>query len=584
MLKRLLLVAMLCALAGSASAEAATTIYPIDRAAILAGSRFDFKVEFDGVIDAGTMRVTIDGTDYAAVLGRTGQFVAKEAGTNASALLLRDATLTRPGRHTVVATDGTQTATVQWEVYRTGPRQARNVILFIGDGMSAAHRTAARILSKGIAEGRYRGTLAMDDMPYMALLGTAGVDSIITDSANSASAYTTGHKSSVNALGVYADRTPDTLDDPRVETLTSLVKRRTTMAVGVVTNTEVEDATPAAMVAHTRRRSDYDAIVGMFHDSRVDMLMGGGAAHFLPQSSPGSRRKDDIDYVSKFRADGYAVVTTDQEMRAATAEAATRRVLGLFHPGNMDGVLDRKFLKGGTVERYPNQPDLVDMVKSALTVLSRNADGFVLMVESGLIDKYSHPLDWERAVMDTIMLDRAVAVAREFAVDRNDTLVLVTADHGHGVALVGTIDDAAPGTEMRDKVGVYDKAGYPTYPAPNGDGYPDRLDVGRRLALFFAAFPDYYETFRPKTDGPFVPAVEGPARAYVANEKYRDVPGAVLRIGNLPRNAPQGVHTGEDVVLTAMGPGAEHVRGFLENTEVFRIIVNALGLGQEAPR
>ena len=131
-----------------------------------------------------------------------------------------------------------------WEVYGTGPRKARNAILFIGDGMSLGHRTAARILGKGITEGKYHGQLAMDSMPRMALVGTAGVDSVITDSANSASAYTTGHKSSVNALGVYADRTPDTLDDPRVETITSLVKRRLGMAVGVVTNTEVEDATP----------------------------------------------------------------------------------------------------------------------------------------------------------------------------------------------------------------------------------------------------------------------------------------------------------------------------------------------------
>src|SRR4029077_8749225 len=166
-----------------------------------------------------------------------------------------------------------------------------------------------------------------------------------------ASAYTTGHKSSVNALGVYADRTPDTLDDPKVETLTSLIKRTRKMAVGVVTNTEVEDATPAAMVAHTRRRSDYDPIVGMFHESGVDVLMGGGAAHFLPKSSPDSKRKDDVDYVAKFRADGYSVVTTDGDMRAATATDTTRRLLGLFHPGNMDGVLDRKFLKRGTVPR-----------------------------------------------------------------------------------------------------------------------------------------------------------------------------------------------------------------------------------------
>jgi alkaline phosphatase len=153
-------------------------------------------------------------------------------------------------------TDGVQTRELNWNVYDTPPRKAKNVILFIGDGMSLAHRVAARVLAKGIAEGKAFGKLAIDDMPQMALVATAGSDSIITDSANSASAYATGHKTAVNAMGVYADRTPDPLDDPKVETITSLAKRRLGMAVGIVTNTEVEDATPAAMVAHIRRRSE----------------------------------------------------------------------------------------------------------------------------------------------------------------------------------------------------------------------------------------------------------------------------------------------------------------------------------------
>jgi len=201
--------------------------------------------------------------------------------------------------------------------------KAKNVILFIGDGFSIAHRTAARILSKGITEGKYHDKLALDDMPHMALIGTSGVDSVITDSANAMSAYTTGHKSSVNALGVYADRTPDTLDDPKVETISSLAKRKANMAVGVVTNTEVEDATPAGMVAHTRRRSDYDVIVQQFYESGVDVLMGGGSASFLPQSTPGSRRKDNEDFIAKFRQAGYTLATTDQEMREAAAGAST---------------------------------------------------------------------------------------------------------------------------------------------------------------------------------------------------------------------------------------------------------------------
>src|SRR5262249_20216183 len=149
----------------------------------------------------------------------------------------------------------------------------------------------------------------------------------------------------------------------------------------------------------------------------------------------------------------------------------------------------------------------------------------------------------------------------------------------HGLSLVGTIDDQVPGVLMRDKVGVYERARFPNYPVPDAEGYPARLDVSRRLAIFFAGFPDYYETFQPKLDGPFVPAVPGPDKLYVANERYKDAPGAMLRVGNLPRDSNTGVHTGEDVVLTAMGPGAERVSGFMDNTEVFRVMVEALGLG-----
>jgi alkaline phosphatase len=573
-----------CLILTVVSTAQALSIYPIHRAAILAGSKFDFKVEFDRVLKPEEAKVTINGADSAAVLGRPAEFVEKEKGVDKSALILRDVVIDQPGYYQVRVFDGKEaTQVVTWEVFGNhGPRKAKNVILFIGDGFSMAHRTAARMLSKGITEGKYHDQLALDAMPHMALLGTSGVDSLITDSANAASAYTTGHKSSVNALGVYADRTPDTLDDPKVETITSLVKRKLNLAVGVVTNTEVEDATPASMVAHTRRRSDYDLIVKQFFESGVDVLMGGGSASFLPKSTPGSRRGDDVDYIAKFRQAGYTLATSEKEMLDAANNPGTQKLLGLFHTGNMDTALDRKFLKKGTVAQFPNQPDLPDMLRAALQVLTKNPNGFVLMVESGLIDKQAHPLDWERAVMDTILLDKAVEVAKEFAANRgNDTLILVTADHSHGLSIVGTVDDNAKGKEMREKVGVYADAKYPTYPAPNAEGYPETLDVSRRLAVFFANFPDYYETFRPKLDGPFVPAVQNADKVAVANEKYRDVPGAILRKGILPYDATQGVHTGEDVVLTAMGPGAQYVYGFMENTEVFRVIALALGLASQ---
>ncbi|WP_152102113.1 alkaline phosphatase [Bradyrhizobium sp. TM102] len=574
--------ASLIVLVGTSSLSA-QTIYPIDRAEILTGAQFDFKVEFPGPIDPAKLKVTVNGADYATAFGRSATFIEREDGKEQSALILRDVTLTTPGSIAVDVSDGTRQRSVTWMVYDTGPRKAKNVILFIGDGMSPAHRVAARILSKGIAEGKSRGKLAIDDMPHMALVATAGSDSIITDSANSASAYATGHKSAVNALGVYADRTASPFDDPRVETITSLARRRLGMAIGIVTNTEIEDATPAAMVAHTRRRAAYDEIVEQLFAARPDVVMGGGSANFLPKSAAGSKRKDETDYIAKFRDAGYQVATTASELSASAAKPETGKLLGLFATGNMDGALDRKFPRGGGVKKFPEQPDLTEQVQAALDILAKSEAGFFLMVESGLIDKYAHVLDMERAVYDTIMLDNAVRQTREWARARgDDTLILVLADHNHPNGLVGTINDdmsATPNVSLRERVGVYEQAGFPNYPAPDADGYPSRVDVSRRLAIFSASLPDHYETFRPKLDNPNEPTVKaGDDGTFKANDKYKDVPGAVLRPGNLSAMIGASVHSGEDVILTATGPGSDGVRGSMDNTEVFRLMVDALGL------
>jgi len=584
-MRRIPAATVVCFISLIATSGYAQTVYPIDRADILSGAHFDFKVEFAGLVDPAKVSITLNGEDYAKVFGKAATFVEREDGKDQSALILRDVALTQPGAYKVKVTDGTQTRELGWNVFATGPRQAKNVILFIGDGMAPAHRAAARILAKGIAEGKAQGKLAIDDMPHMALVATAGSDSIITDSANSASAYATGHKSAVNAMGVYADRTASPLDDPKVETISSLVKRRHGMAVGIVTNTEIEDATPAAMVAHVRRRAEYDRIVEQYFAAKPDVLMGGGRANFLPKSADGSKRKDDSDFVAQFRDAGYAVALTGPEMSKA-AESASK-LLGLFTLGNMDGALDRKFLQGGTVRKYPEQPDLTEQVGAALNVLAKNDAGFFLMVESGMIDKYTHLLDMERAVYDTIMLDNAVKLARDWASKRgDDTLILVVADHNHPIGLVGTIDDdmtSIPNVPMRERVRVYERAGFPNYGTPNGEGYPTRVDVSRRLAIFSASLPDHYETFRPKLDGPNDPTVAGKEpNTYVANERYKNVPGAVFRFGNLPAMINADVHSGEDVILTAVGPGSERVHGSMDNTEVFRVMAEALGLGAAA--
>jgi alkaline phosphatase len=201
------------------------------------------------------------------------------------------------------------------------------------------------------------------------------------------------------------------------------------------------------------------------------------------------------------------------------------------------------------------------------------------MVEAGRIDKYSHSLDWERAVYDTIMFDNVVRMAKDFAAARNDTLIVVVPDHGHPVSIIGTYDDAA-GPTLRDKLQTYAAAGFPNYPAPDSEGYPPSVDVSRRLALVFAAFPDYCDAGKPFLAGenvPTRPAAGGEKQ--IANETYCQ-PGAARKIGNLGAMAKAGVHSADDVILTASGPGAAAFHGHVDNTFVFRAMATALGLGQ----
>ena len=219
------------------------------------------------------------------------------------------------------------------------------------------------------------------------------------------------------------------------------------------------------------------------------------------------------------------------------------------------------------------------MVRVAIDHLSRKPDGFFLMVESGRIDQFSHALDWERAVFETILLDNAVQVAKDWAAPRGDTLIIVVPDHAHPISIIGTVDDSRPGTRLRDKLAVYD-ARFPNYSPPDKDGYPSSVDVSRRLALVFGGAPDHCATGKPNPSG-YWPTQKLGNGNHVANEAFC-VGGATRLFGNLPMQIGAGVHAGDDVVLTANGPGAEGFRGHMENTRVFRAIADALGLAAPA--
>ena len=475
------------------SVEAAEVrILPVDRAKFWAGAKFDFDVEVKGDQQLKNVAITVNGQPADKFFGQ--KLVKKDLGNGVTSYRADQVTFPKTGAYEVKVTaqDGAGkgvSAAGYTVVSEKAPKRAKNVILFVGDGMSLQAREIARILSKGLTNGKYNDLLAMEKLEHNAVITTSGYDSLVTDSANSASAYATGHKSVVNAMGVYEDSTKDPFDDPKVENISEIVKRTRGMSVGVVTQAESTDATPAAMIGHTRRRARQDWLASSYLDQyhRPDVIMGGGSARYLPKSTPGSKRKDDENVIQEFKDLGYTFVGTSTEMKAAPSD---KPLLGLFHTGTMNVYLDREMLKDPQVLKgFTDQPNLMDMTKKSLDILSKNPNGFFAMIEGASIDKQLHVMDWQRAAYDTIEFDKAIQYAEDWNRKRgNDTLIIVLADHAHGVSISGTYHerDGKKGTEA---VRVYQNSVFPTFKDENHDGFPDNPDPDVTLAVQYANHP-----------------------------------------------------------------------------------------------
>jgi alkaline phosphatase len=564
--------------------ETSIKILPVDRAKFLVGSRFDLRVEAIGVDPATaaiTVAVTGSGGPAPILVGEPERTSSAE---DSFEITYRGLTVPDSGDFAVAASvtssTGDAQASVGWNVVKASGsgKRARNLIFFLGDGMGQPAITAARILSKGITEGKYHGLLNMDTMEYRGLVTTSGIDSIATDSANSMSSYMTGHKSSVNAMGVYEANDPDPNTHPRVENLAEMLKRTRDMKIGVVTTAEIQDATPAAVWAHTRRRSEYVEIMDQALDPTQgpDVILGGGMATLVPQSVTGSRRSDDRDLRAEFQAAGYTYVSTATELANAMSGAAPDKMLGTFTMGNLNVYLDRAHIPDPAVlGDFPDQPTLMEMTTAALEILSQSPKGFMLMVEAASIDKMEHPLDGPRTVYDTIEFDKALGIALDFAARDGETLVVVTADHNHSMSIVGTHDRRQGPSPEREGNGVYGDAGFPTYVDTDGDGFPDDPNPDVQLFFGWSNHPDHSDDFQHNERFAQPALIDATGRAF--DNPDRD-PGALVQIGNLPYNQSNCVHTVEDVGVFASGPGAARFNAVQDNTEIFFRIADALRL------
>lgn len=580
-------------------------------------SSASFKV--NGVAVPGTVTVTSIGGDKFSVSLRA--FSMNAAGVKTlrvDAIQSGGLTATAQGNFEIVPISRTRI---------TGARKAKNIIYLIGDGMGIAHRTAARIVAKGVSQGKAIDRLAMDRMPYTAMLMTASLNSIVTDSAPGAACYSTGNKSNNNQEGVFPDDTTSSTiaqnkwDNPRVEHMGTYLARKQGKALGIVTNADVEDATPASFGVHAQDRGAGTGICDMFLDeaaakSNLRVLMGGGRKWFLPSTTVGSGRVNSTtssgadytlpadvatawgvpagtvdpnrDLIADFQTAGFTY--TPDATSLAAIPATTTKLLGLYNTGNMDVALDKVAERRGgaavgTVSTFPDQPMLDEMAEKALQVLNRNPQGFVLMIEGAHIDKQAHNMDTERWILEALEFDRAIDKCLAFAQNNPDTLVIVTADHEcAGINIIGSsIVTNAELVTRSTALGNDGTAGVINGAAGTSTDGQTKLRDGVVGVYESAGFPQYniQPDGYPQTmdvDYKMLIGYAGSGNRYEdwltnatpnANPATaRDLAGDFFLPGQATANT-SAVHTASDIPLSAAGRGSSLFHGVMENTDVF---------------
>ncbi|XP_032757436.1 intestinal-type alkaline phosphatase 1 isoform X2 [Rattus rattus] len=433
---------------------------------------------------------------------------------------------------------------------------AKNLILFLGDGMGVPTVTATRIL-KGQLGGHLgpETPLAMDHFPFTALSKTYNVDRQVPDSAGTATAYLCGVKANYKTIGVSAAARFNQCNSTFGNEVFSVMHRakKAGKSVGVVTTTRVQHASPAGTYAHTVNRDWYsdadmpssalqegckDIATQLISNMDIDVILGGGRKFMFPKGTPDPEypgdsgqsgvRLDSRNLVEEWLAkyQGTRYVWNLEQLMQASQDPAVTRLMGLFEPAEMKYDVNRN---------VSADPSLAEMTEVAVRLLSRNPQGFYLFVEGGRIDQGHHAGTAHLALTEAVMFDSAIEKASQLT-NEKDTLTLITADHSHvfafgGYTLRGTsIFGLAP-------LNAQDGKSYTSILYGNGPGYV--LNSGNRPNVTDAESGD-------------------------ANYKQQAA---------VPLSSE--THGGEDVAIFARGPQAHLVHGVQEQNYIAHVMAFA---------
>jgi alkaline phosphatase len=439
---------------------------------------------------------------------------------------------------------------------------ARNVILFVGDGMGVSTVTAARIFdgqSKGMSGEE--NVLAFETFPNVALIKVYNTNQQVPDSAGTITAMLTGTKTRAGVLNVGPESLRGDCDGMLSERLVpiSAFAKDAGKSIGVVTTARLTHATPAGVYAVSSERDwednsnlDADDQAKGCHDiahqfahaeSGPDIALGGGSQHFFGPDRFGDRLNAGEDLVADWLAGGANRRYVSSAEQLETLEPG-QQVLGLFAASHMTYVAEK--------QSASPEPSLSQMATTAVRLLEANEEGYFLLIEGGRIDHGHHDGKPGYALLETQAFANAVAAVVD-SVDLGETLVLVTADHSHVFTMGGY---ATRGNPILGHVVKNDDRGLSI-------GTPDLAADGQPYTtLLYASGPGAIrEMPRPRPET----GIDAVAQSLVPVQNAYDASSADY----------DETHGGEDVALYAIGPGSDAVRGVLEQDQIFDIMTRA---------
>ncbi len=429
---------------------------------------------------------------------------------------------------------------------QSSAKKAKNIIFLVSDGMSNGTLTMADTL-KFRRDGKTSNWLNLyrENIVRRSLMDMASASSIVTDSAAASSSWGGGHRIPNGGINVGRGGVKHR---PLWQKFKQAGKK-----TGIVTTVPVTHATPAGFCTNSDSRNDQAGIALNYLAHGPNVILGGGQNYFDP-----NLRKDGRDLYSEFQSKAYRVAKNNQEFKKINRGD----VLGVFDREGLPYSLDAKNNK----DQEKEVPTLASMTQKAIHLMKDHQEGFVLQVEGGKVDWAAHANDAGALLYDQIAFDDAIEVAMKFALQDEQTMVIITTDHGN----------ANPGMLYGKNVNEnFDRIH--RFKATNdwilqGITAEDSIEVVRERIEFANGFGIQ------KREAQEILAYYSGLEKEEGLYNYKNLP--FKKLSQIQQNYhsvgwASGNHTGDFVELASYGPGSEQIDGFIKNTDLHYILLKA---------